>query len=209
MKDAALRRRQLSEQLWERVRNEGCLETAASFLTHPNADHRFAAVWCLGRGALGLKDGLRIASSYVQQLRAMFEIEPDVGVKNEIVFALPMMGYADMAYRFVDLANADPRLSLSFLPAVQAYFRVFSGTDLVAGGKQRLSQPFFDNKRILYIFWLGQTAMDQEAIDVLRVYEADTNERVRTEADAAIRRIEERASSEMGAEGRRSSQGQG
>lgn len=183
-------RMRLVEKMLQQTLKKG-LHTVIPLIEHKDPAYRFAAVWCIGRG-LKIKGEEQTAMACVPNLLALYKREPDIGVKNEIVFALPELGYPQIMSDFIKEARSDPNIAESFKLAVDRYFKYRDGWNIVTGCQERLKSLGYEHKRVLYIFWLGECAQDEVSIELVKQHLSDSKSEVREEAAIAAFNIQER-----------------
>jgi len=185
---------EIMEKLWEQVRSKG-LDSVIHHMKSKDPDYRFAAIWCIGRGYQLREDQKKLAMAQVRNLLDIYQHEQHICIKNEIVFALPELGYPKIMYGFIEEVNGDSVLRDLFKEAVDSYFCYVHKWTIVEGCKIRLQQAEFQKKRILYLYWLGECAEDEESLRLVESYTSDNefnNSRVMREAADASSKIRAR-----------------
>jgi hypothetical protein len=185
-----LRRKRIKESVMNDALKNG-LHSVTALLDHEDADRRFAAVWCLGRGVY-FQGGREIASGQIQHLLELYKREPETSVRNEIIFALPEIGHYQIMYDFIREARSDSKMFEAFKESMGEYFHNIYGLSLVEGCRERLSQPQFNYKRVLYLFWLGECADDEDTLLIVKGYLSDAEPRVQDVARLAAASIQRR-----------------
>jgi hypothetical protein len=160
------------QRLWEQVRSEG-LGSVIHYIKSDVPEYRFAAIWCIGRAYDLRENQKKLAIAQVQNLLDLYQHEQDFSVKNEIVYALPELGYSIIMYDFIEEMDINSVKKKLFKEAVDSYFRYVHQCGIIDGCKERLGQAKFKIKRILYIYWLGECAEDEESLQVAEYYTSD------------------------------------